>query len=151
MDKLKNFDPNEVTGVAEPFFKTFKLSLPRGLEIAPTYWQAGAIVFLLFLLILMFGQLRHRFVGWQIKGIIPGILFGFFLALIIEGILIVGGGTVLTQTLGWKNAPKPISNALDIGRDEMEKVLGVDDNIEIDYENLSISEISSLRKIICTD
>lgn len=45
----------------------------------------------------------------------------------IEGFLLMNGHTALTEILGWKNAPKPISTALDEGRGQLINVLGVED------------------------
>jgi hypothetical protein len=108
---------------------SFSLPLPGGISFQPTYIQAAAIVFLLFLLILMLGQLRHRMINWEMSGIMPGIAIGFAIALILEGIVIVGGRTIITEVMGWKNAPKPLANVLDAGRSELVKVLGVTDEI----------------------
>jgi len=42
--------------------------------------------------------------------------FGFLLALILEGFLLIGGKTILTSVLGLENPPAPISIALDAGK-----------------------------------
>ena len=92
------------------------------------------------------------------------IFIGFILALILEGFLLLGGRTALTELLGWENAPKPISTALDEGRQRMIKVLGVTDEIpqssasepltadEVMYiiEGLPQEEKDSLQGIMCT-
>ncbi len=106
-------------------YETIKIDLPGGFTFEPSYLTAGAIVLLIFLLILTLGQLRHRFLDWHIKGFLPGILFGVILTLIVEGFALVGGHTIITSVLGWKNAPKPLSVALDSGRKELADVLGV--------------------------
>ena len=92
--------------------KTFSFNIGK-ISIAPTYWQAGAILFLIFLLVLSLARLRHMYVGWSLKGFVPNLLLGFFLALIVEGFLIISGRTLLTSLVGWENAPKPISTAID--------------------------------------
>ncbi|MEK7497857.1 MAG: hypothetical protein AAB656_02975 [Patescibacteria group bacterium] len=106
-------------------FKTFDLKI-GSLTISPNYLMAGAILILLFLLIYMMAHMRHLFIKWSFKGAGMGVLVGFFLALVLEGFFIVGGSTMLTTLLGWKTAPKPLQNALDAGRSEMIKVLGVE-------------------------
>lgn len=96
-----------------------------GLTFAPNLLQAVAIVFLLFLLVLTMANVRRHFLDWSFKGAAFGVLSGFLLAIVLEGFLIIGGRTALTEVLGWKNAPKPLSNALDAGRSKLVDVLGV--------------------------
>ena len=117
----------EVTANLDSLQKTFPVNLPGGLIMEPSYLTAGAIVALLFLLILTLGQLRHRLLHWHMKGFAPGILFGIIITLIFEGFALVGGHTIITEILGWKNAPKPISVALDSGKNQLAGVLGVSD------------------------
>lgn len=106
-------------------FKTFDFNV-GGMTISPNYLEAGAIIMLLFLLVLALARMRHLFIKWSFKGVGMGVLVGFFLALVVEGFFVVGGSTMLTTLLGWKNAPKPLQNALDASRSEMIKVLGVE-------------------------
>jgi hypothetical protein len=121
--------------------KTFDFNIGR-LSFSPSYISAGAIVFLLFLLVLTLAQVRRHFLNWSIKGGIFGIALGFLLALIFEGFLLIGGRTVITEVLGWKNAPKPIVNVLDAGRAKLVKVLGVTDEIpQSSAKNYSSEEI----------
>lgn len=103
--------------------------LPGGLIYSPNLLQAIIMIFLVFLLVVLFASFRRHYMHWSIKGILPGVTFGFALALIIEGFLLIGGRTVLTETLGWKSAPKPLSNALSAGRSKLITVLGVTDEI----------------------
>lgn len=153
-------DLSKVLGVIN---KTFDFKV-RNLLITPTYWQAGAIVFLLFLLVWTIARLRHMYVGWSLgKSAISMIFWGFLLALILEGFLIISGRTILTEILGWKNAPKPISTALDVGRAKLVDVLGVTDEIPQssaremptvssvvdDFQNLSGMEAQEVRLLIC--
>lgn len=150
--------------VSSTLFKPFNFQL-GGLDIGTNVFQAVAVVVLLFLLVITLAQMRRRFVDWHLSGAMMGVAFGFFLALIIEGLLIVGGRTILTETLGWKSAPKPISNALDAGRGKLVDVLGTTDDpipasnaaqkptiggIMEQYETLSSSEKESLQSIMCT-
>lgn len=144
-------------------FEPTNLKLPGGFTIYPSYFHAIAIVALIFLLLLTLGSLRRRFTHWQVAGIMPGLLFGIILTVIIEGFLIVGGRTIITEALGWKNAPKPLSNALDAGRNQLVEVLGVTDEIPesyaqeeltaeeilVFYEELSKEDASSLQTLIC--
>lgn len=149
--------------LSNTLFKSIDFQL-AGLNISTNILQAVAVVVLIFLLIVTLAQLRRRFVDWHLQGAAGGVAFGFVLAIIIEGILIVGGRTLLTETLGWKNAPKPISNALDAGRNKLVNVLGVTDPVPVSsasekptiggimqsVEQLSPSEKESLQSIICT-
>lgn len=137
--------------------------LPGGLLFSPNLLMAILTVFLIFLLIMTFASLRHRYLGWHIKGILPGLSFGFILALILEGFLILGGRTVLTELIGWENAPKPVAVALDAGRNQLVKVLG-ETTSEIPSSNaqtqssedvyqaaqsLSRPEYQELKKLLC--
>ncbi len=140
-----------------------RVPLPGGLVFSLSYLQAGAMVILIFFLILTLGQLRHRLVNWKMGGIMPGVYIGFALALILEGIFIVSGRTIVTELIGWESAPKPIVNVLDAGRDRLVRVLGVAEEIPSsyaeggptiggimkEYEDLSESEQESLQSIIC--
>ena len=160
MDQIKNF-VGPYVGKASTVF--FQYDLPRGFIFQFSYFQAGLTALLIFLLILTLGQLRHRFVSWQASGVMPGIMFGFTIALILEGILILAGRTILTEVLGWKDAPKPISNALDAGRKQMVHVLGVTDQIPSSmasetptvgkmmslYNEMDQQDKESLQSIVC--
>ena len=68
-------------------------------------------------------QFRHHFVKWSMKGGLIGLFFGVLLTLIIEGFLLINGSTAITALLGWKNAPKPIKTALDIGKANLIKTI----------------------------
>ncbi|OGM07381.1 hypothetical protein A2129_02435 [Candidatus Woesebacteria bacterium GWC1_42_13] len=141
--------------------KTFDFNL-GSLTFSPTYVIAGAIVFLLFLLVLTLAQVRRHLLNWSIKGGIFGISLGFLLALIFEGFLLIGGRTIITEFLGWKNAPKPIVNILDAGRAKLVKVLGVTDEIPVSsaknyssdevldaFQSLSPKDQDRLRGMVC--
>ena len=127
------------------------------------YFEAFLVVFLVFVLILSFAQFRRHNVNWSIKGIVSGTFFGFMLALIIEGLLIVKGGTILTGILGWKNPPAPISIALDAGRAKLTQVLGtnisspsavLNGNPNVSsviqfLQNLNPNDIKNVKAILC--
>ena len=104
---------------------SFNLNLGN-LSIPIPYWQAFMIVALVFVLIISLAMFRRHQVDWSFKGVLFGIFFGFLLALFLEGFLIIGGKTALTSVLGWKDAPPVITQALDSGRNQLIKVLGVD-------------------------
>lgn len=104
-------------------FQTFDLNL-FGLKISPNYIEALLIVILVFALIFTFARMHRLFIDWSFKGAAMGVLLGFVLCLIVEGFFLIGGSTILTKTLGWKNAPRPIQNALDAGRAQLTNVLG---------------------------
>ena len=133
------------------------------LNISTSYIQAGVIILLLFLLVLSLAQFRRHLLSWSLKGALFGLFFGFLLALIIEGFLVVGGRTAITEIAGWKNAPQPIQAALDAGRAKLVQVLGVteevppsvakenptvEDAINI-FQSLDPSESSKVRKMLC--
>jgi len=144
--------------------KTFDLRLGK-LEISPTYWQAAAIVFLLFLLVLTLARLRHMYIDWSVsKSAIAFMFWGFILAIIIEGFFIIGGRTIVTEFLGWKNPPKPVKFVLEAGRGQLVRVLGLSDEIPepkvslpvsyqsiiSDYQGLSSQDAGIVRSFICS-
>lgn len=140
----------------------FILNLGR-FSLPVTYTQAAIVVFLIFLLVLILAQFRRHFVDWSIKGALFGIFFGFLLALILEGFLIIGGRTALTSILGWKNPPAPISVALDAGRNKLIQVLGIKDQIPSSFakenstvtgavellQSLNPADIKKVKTIFC--
>ncbi len=111
---------------------------------APEYWTAVAIVFLLFLLVLTLARLRHMYITWSMKGFIPILLIGFLLAIILEGFLIIGGRTLFVELIGWENAPKPISNVLDISRTKLVNVLGVNQEVPMS----SVNQIMTSKEVL---
>lgn len=141
-----------------------RLSLSFGqFSFSPSYLQAGLIIGLLFLLIISLAQFRRHMLDWSIKGAVFGIFFGFLLALFLEGFLVVGGKTAITELLGWKNAPKPILSAIDAGRTKLVQVLGISDEISSSvakedptveeaigiFQSLDPSESRRARTLIC--
>lgn len=134
--------------------QTFNLKLGNW-DLTPEYWTAAAIVFLLFALVFSLARLRKMYVHWSLKGFVPQLLIGFVLALVLEGFLILGGKSLLTSILGWDNAPKPISTALDIGRTKLVNVLGVSDEaatpegVVLDFQSLSSTERGVAKIQIC--
>jgi len=149
---------NPVQSLSQSFnFNVGKLSL------STSYIQAGAIVVLLFLLVLSMASFRRHLIGWSLRGALFGLFFGFLLALIFEGFLIIGGKTAITELVGWKNAPKPIANLLDSGRTKLVQVLGVTQEIPTliakenptveeaigVFQSLDPQESAKVRKMIC--
>jgi hypothetical protein len=142
--------------------RSFDLNLGN-LTVSPSYLQAGAIVFLLFILVLTLARLRKMYVTWSLRTFLPSIFIGFLFMLILEGFLIIGGRTLLTEILGWDNAPKPIRNVLDIGRAKLVKVLGVSEEIPASsamekpglydvvtqFQSLPPDEAETFRSMIC--
>src|SRR5258706_16139105 len=104
-------------------FNSFNLNLGK-FSVPVPYWQAISIVFLIFVLILTLASFRKHYVDWSLKGGVVGIFFGFLLALLLEGFLLIGGRTILTSMLGWKNPPLPIARVLDAGKSKLTQVLG---------------------------
>ncbi|KKS80634.1 MAG: hypothetical protein UV56_C0013G0008 [Candidatus Woesebacteria bacterium GW2011_GWC1_43_10b] len=144
-------------------FGSFELNI-AGYTLAPTYLQAGLILFLLFLLVLVLARVRRHFIDWSLKGSVVGIFLGFALALILEGFLLIAGRTAITEILGWKNAPKPIQTALDSGREKLSSVLGEtqevpptlaeegfsSQDVVSAFESLDSSEAGEVRLQICS-
>lgn len=114
-------------------------------SFAPTILQAGAIVLLVFIFLLLMAQVRRHFIDWSMKGAIFGIFIGFLLALVLEGFLIVGGKTAFSELLGWKNPPKPIANILDMGRGKLVDVLGVVDEIPSSFADTKVSQDEAIK------
>jgi len=146
-------------------FLSQRLNLNLGkFSISPSYLQAGAILFLLFLLVLLLAQVRRHLLGWSLKGALFGIFWGFLLALIIEGFLVISGRTAFTEIIGWKNAPKPLINVLDLGRAKLVQVLGVETQVPFslangssktekiieEIQNLSPIESKKVKSMICS-
>lgn len=147
---------------AERLTQTFNLQIGK-YTIAPAYWHAIAIVILIFLLIFTMASVRRHFLEWSVKGAGFGIFLGFLLALILEGFLLLGGRTVLTQVLGWENPPKPIAQALDAGKVKLATVLGSQivipessaegltelESVIRGAQSLNASDSAKLREFIC--
>jgi hypothetical protein len=133
------------------------------INLPATGWKAIAIVVLLFALVFAMANFRRHMIDWTLKGAVFGVFFGFLFALILEGFLIVGGKTALTEVLGWKNAPKPLQLVLDSGRNQLLNVLGVSTEIPeslakekmstnevIDVlQTLNPSQMSQVKALIC--
>ena len=133
------------------------------LVFTPSYLHAGAIVFLIFLLILTMARLRRLYVNWSLTGSMKMIGIGFMLAIIAEGFLLLGGRTLFTELLGWENAPKPIARVLDAGRGKLVDVLGVNQEIPQsvadepatvetvigEYQSLSPEEAEEFKQMLC--
>lgn len=117
------------------------------IQIPIPYWQAFAIVFLVFVLVVLLAKYRRHYVDWSLKGAVFGIFFGFLLALIIEGFLIVGGRTALTSVLGWKNPPKAVANVLDLSRTKLVQVLGINTTIPSSYAEETVSVQSAIQML----
>lgn len=136
-----------------------------GFLFTPSYVQAAAIIGLLFLLVLTLARLRKLYVGWSLGRSGMAMMFwGFLLAVVLEGFLLLGGRTFFTEVLGWKNPPKPIAKMLDASREKLVDVLGItqeipestaDEPATIEsvigqFQSLPPDEAEQLKKIICT-
>ena len=125
--------------------KSFGTYEVRGWYIEPTYWQAATIVFLIFLMLLTIARVRYLYVHWHMgRQNISMLFWGFLMALIFEGLLVISGRTMFSELIGWKNAPKPISTVLDITRNKLVNVLGINDEIPTS----SASEKPTYQRVI---
>lgn len=129
------------------------VSFLSNISIDSVYGKVGAIVVLIFLLILSLAFFRQYLVKYSVKGVFTGIFFGLLLALFIEGFLLIAGRTALTELLGWKNAPKPLKTALDLGQERLVKVLGTDVQIKSSnaFENSSIEDAVNILQSLNPD
>lgn len=128
----------------------------NNIYISGNYVQAGVILILLFVLVLSLAKVRSHFVKGSLNGGVVGLVFGIIFTLIVEGFLLLNGQTALMTVFGWKNAPKPFSTALEIGKDKFKTVLGVSttnpttkDAISV-IQSLDPNEITKIKAIICT-
>ncbi|MCX7928225.1 MAG: hypothetical protein N2558_00880 [Patescibacteria group bacterium] len=143
-------------------FNTFPFNF-FGFEIEPTYWQAAVIIILLFLLIFTLARVRYLYVHWSLgSSAWAMLLWGFLLAIILEGLILFSGKTILIHILGWENIPQPVGLFLDSGKEKFLQVLGVTDNsyerkvLNLNYQevvqsfrNLSDFEKKKARIFIC--
>jgi len=131
----------------EVLFRTFKIRLGN-FTISPNYLQAILILFGVFMVIFSLARMRHLYVSWSFKGASAWVTLGFLIAIMLEGIMIVGGRTLFTEMVGWENAPKPILSALDTGRERLIEVLGVTDEVPISNasEKLTSEQILELYR-----
>lgn len=106
----------------QDFFQNI-ISFVSNFAVAPRYIQAGVILVLIFLLIVSLAQFRQHFVKWSMKGGLIGLFFGVVLTLILEGFLLISGRTALISLLSWRNAPKPVSTILDIGKEKFTNII----------------------------
>ncbi len=154
----------DLTSIFQFLNKSIGVFNIRGISIEPTYWMAGTIIFLAFLLLLTLARLRYLYIHWSLnRPALSFLFYGFLLALILEGFFIIGGKTILTEIIGWKNAPKPISTLLDLGREKLVQVLGVSQEIPSsiakeeptlqtileNYQKLSTSDRMKVQDTIC--
>ncbi|MCS7092035.1 MAG: hypothetical protein NZM26_01640 [Patescibacteria group bacterium] len=158
--KLPDVDP--AGSAANLALKTFPLTI-FGLEIEPAYWQAAVIVILLFLLVFTLARVRYLYVHWSLgSSAWAMLLWGFLLALILEGLILVSGKTILMNVLGWRNPPQPIDSLLETGRAQFIKVLGAEDEVKIrgtpkptyqsvvkDFRDLSDFDRKKAKAFIC--
>jgi hypothetical protein len=122
--------------------------------ITPSYFQAVAILLMVFLILFSIARLRRMEIGWSLKGGISLMAIGFALAIVVEGFLLIGGKSVLIEVFAWKNPPKPIAKALEAGRVQLITVLGAKDenssqSVLENFNNLPEGEQSAIKSTIC--
>jgi hypothetical protein len=145
----------EITNGFSFLTKTFDFTF-KNITISPTYWQALTIIILLFLLTFSLARIRYLYVHWSLgKSAVSMLIWGFLLAVILEGFLIVSGKSLLIAVFGWDDAPKPIGPALDVGREKLIDVLGSSQATESakllfeETKKLDDKEIEEFRKLFC--
>ncbi len=113
------------------FLQTQSLHYKVGkFEISPSYSQAAIVLVLTFLFLLSLARVRRMFIHWSLgRHSIAIFVWGFIVALIVEGFFILAGRTMFTEVLGLKNVPKPISSFIELGRNRVYQVLG--ESVEI--------------------
>jgi hypothetical protein len=147
--------------------KPFKTFFVRGMQIDTVYWQVFAIIFLIFLMLLTLARMRYLYVHWSTgQSAIAFMFWGAILTVIFEGFFLIGGRTLFTELMGWKDAPKPISAFLDIGRSRLIEKLDLKDGqipesfasenptskkVITDYERLSEEEMFTVEKYVCRE
>jgi hypothetical protein len=155
MDKLP------ILALLNTTIKTFKIG---NLYVDATYWQAGIIILLLFLLVFTFARMRYLYVHWSMgKHAFSMLFWGIILTIIIEGFFMLTGRTIFTEILGMKKVPKPFSTVLNIGRERLVNVLGEEsavpdtsassvlnsDQMYSLYTKMDVTESQKLQNIIC--
>ena len=135
--------------------ETFK-SQVGSLSVSSPLIKAGVIVALIFILLLVMAKITRRYMSWYTNGWWIWVILGFLLAVILDGFFVIGGSTLFTSVLGWKNAPKPIQTVLDGSRQSLSNVLGANkeapsaSSVIGDFELLNSDSASQVRGRICT-
>lgn len=107
-------------------------------DITPSYYQAIIILVLIFLLLLSLARVRRMFIRWSLgRHSVAIFVWGFIVALIVEGFFILAGRTMFTEVLGFRYLPKPMSSFIEFGRKRAYQVLG---------ESAEIKESSAMEK-----
>lgn len=155
MQKLPVFDFLNKT------FKTYKIG---NLNVDAAYWQVGAIILLLFLLVFTLARLRHMYVNWSMgKSAIAMLFWGVVLTIIVEGFFMLFGRTLFTEIMALDRVPKPFGTLLGIGRERLVNVLGEENTVPDTnasstlnsdqmyslYTKMSPQESNKLQEIIC--
>ncbi len=134
LDRLKSLFPGEPLHYKVGSF-----------EISPSYTQAAIILVLVFLLLLSLARVRRMFIHWSLgRHSIAIFVWGFIVALIVEGFFILAGRTMFTEILGLKNVPKPISSFIELGRNRVYQVLG--ESVEV--KESSAQEVGNAKSLI---
>lgn len=120
------------------------LASSLGISFAESSLQTLFILAGVFLLLVLLGLTRKHFLGYSFKGGYAGFGLGVIFTLVIEVLLLLGGRTLLTESLGWKSAPPVLTETLDRGKEEVARVLGVENasDLEIGFSTASDSASS---------
>jgi len=85
--------------------------------------KAVLVVVLLFFVLLLLAKMSRSYIEWYMSGWFIWLFLGFFLAVLIEGLLLVSGKTIFTEVLRMQSAPRPIQSVIDSGRANLTEVL----------------------------
>ncbi len=126
------------------------------IHFAPGVTQAGIIIFLAFLLLIVMARMTRSYLSWYTSGWWIWTGLGFLLAVVIEGFFVISGSTIFTSILGWESAPKPVQSVIDTSRSKLIDVLGAEDTkptsetIISGFYELDQESASKVRTSLCT-
>lgn len=126
----------------------------QNIHVAPSWAQAGIIVFLIFLLLVVMARMTRSYLSWYTSGWWVWTGLGFVLAIIIEGFFILSGGTIFTSVLGWKTAPAPVQSVIDTSRERLKNSFGEEtpsDKFVIEsFSTLSEDQKNNVKAALCS-
>lgn len=141
----------------------YNLISQLGVSIPPGILQVALIGTGVFLFTLLLGLARHHMLAWSIKGAWFGFLLGMVLLLILEGFLLVGGKTAISELVKNKRTPENVRVFLEKNMTELAqslsnnpKALGASTksgnpsaSFVSQFENLPRGEQDAVKEEIC--